>query len=255
MPCWPRWPSCAGRGMSDRPALVLVAGWGLPAAVWQPLLPALESGFRVHLLDLLGQNATAAAAADDLVRRVGEPAHWLGWSLGGSVALLAALRHPGQVTRLRLLAANPCFVARPDYPFAMPAPEFHHFRQSFRRDPESAWRRFLTLQCRGGSHVRDDMRRLLSLAGGTLPAPAAMLDRQLDWLEQLDLRAALKELTCPVTALYGAADALVPAAAAHGWPEGAAGQLDATGHVPFLDMPAAVLEAFDRLEARHDPVR
>src|SRR5690606_40237197 len=61
---------------------------------------------------------------EDAVARIADRvprAIWLGWSLGGLVALHAALDRPAQVRGLAMLCATPRFVAAPDWPHAMPA--------------------------------------------------------------------------------------------------------------------------------------
>ena len=50
------------------PDLVLVHGWGMNAAVWEPLLPAMSAHFRVTVLELPGHGGSTAAAVADLVQ-------------------------------------------------------------------------------------------------------------------------------------------------------------------------------------------
>lgn len=85
--------------------LVLICGTTQPQQLWAPLLPAL-SAHRVITYDHRGiGNSTRgdgeismASLADDLAALLGElgldRAHVLGWSLGSTVALELALRHP-----------------------------------------------------------------------------------------------------------------------------------------------------------------
>lgn len=221
-----------------RPRLVLVAGWGMPSRVWEPVLPVLLPYFQVTtvaLCDLAGE--TPDDCADALAAQSAYPACWLGWSLGAQVIARLGLRHPEKVERLLLVAANPCFVQRADYPHAMPLTVFRNFSADFRHDPLGTWRRFQRLQCQGAGTARTDARSLSSLAGAALPADPSRLDRQLGWLEAQDDRDAWASLQPPVAWLGGARDSLVPAQAgiqafgeaATVWPSAA--------HVPFLSDP------------------
>lgn len=226
----------------SRPALVLLAGWGTPAAVWTPLLPALQARFEVTALDLL--DGGEGEISDYLARlhaRTPANAVWLGWSLGGVVAAQYAAAFPARVRQLLLVAVNPCFVRRDDHAHAMPAAIFADFRRDFARDPEAAWQRFLSLQCLGGADVRADRREMQARCGKVLPAPAARLERQLDWLGQEDIRPQLPQLSCPVAWLGGLGDTLVPpAAGVHAFQEATC--FADSAHVPFLSEPERFCE-------------
>ena len=100
--------------------LVLLHGFTGRAANWRPLLPRLAEQWRVIALDLPGHGDSAAPAtiarykmrfvAADLVelltRRAAAPAHWLGYSMGGRLALYMAMRHPEVARSLTLVSAT-----------------------------------------------------------------------------------------------------------------------------------------------------
>ncbi len=100
--------------------LVLLHGFTGRAANWRPLLTRLAEQWRVIAIDLPGHgdsDAPAAVArykmryvAADLValltRRDAAPAHWLGYSMGGRLALYTAVTHPGVVRSLILESAT-----------------------------------------------------------------------------------------------------------------------------------------------------
>lgn len=106
----------------DGPALFLIHGFGGSAAAWgEPTLAALAHGRRVLAVDLIGHGASDAPAdatrvalepvLDDLERvldAAGEGAcDWVGYSMGGRIALAAALLRPARVRRLVLESASP----------------------------------------------------------------------------------------------------------------------------------------------------
>jgi pimeloyl-ACP methyl ester carboxylesterase len=99
----------------DGPPVVLLHGLGLSRAVFDPVLPALSSRFRVLRLDLRGHGASPApdppvpyVHADDVRATLDalglDRVDLVGQSLGGAVAVDLALAHPERVRRLALLA-------------------------------------------------------------------------------------------------------------------------------------------------------
>ena len=88
--------------------IVLINGWGMSAAIWQPLAAARPEGCRLHCIDLhelssggAGIGALAAAAA----RRSPRECDVIAWSLGAQVALQWAVQdaagpRPGEAAGL-----------------------------------------------------------------------------------------------------------------------------------------------------------
>lgn len=101
----------------DGPAIVLVHGLGGTIENWRALAPALAERHRVLVPDLPGHGHSEAlreaphldALADTvfaLAQAEGvEQAVWIGHSLGGTIALLAAVRRPNAVRGVVLAAA------------------------------------------------------------------------------------------------------------------------------------------------------
>lgn len=233
--------------------LVLLHGWGMGSGVFDDWRPRLEARRQVncpawsnhveavdgdHRDDLPG--AIAARVADGLER----PAHWVGWSLGGLIALAAARRRPAAVGRVTLVAASPRMAAAPGWPGIDPL-ELERFRRELHCEPMATHDRFLTLQIRGSEGGRSVLRALRhAVAVDGLPSMEILLSG-LDWLMQSDLRSDLDALSCPVDAVLGACDALVPAAVAarlealsvH------ARVIPGAGHAPFISHPRVVTDA------------
>jgi pimeloyl-[acyl-carrier protein] methyl ester esterase len=238
--------------------LVLVHGWGMNAGVWAPLRARLAGGWRVTAVELPGHGASdfdALGADPDawvaaLLAAAPPRALWLGWSLGGQLALLAAAQAPERFAGLALAATNPRFVRAADWPAAMPAATFRTFAEQLATDAPRTLDRFLALQVRGAVAAGDTLR-LLRSATRARPAPCrAALDAGLAMLLHHDLRPLVRDLTVPSLWLFGARDALVPVAAADAVAGLTAGArvhtLAEAGHAPFLSHPQASLELLNR---------
>ena len=235
-----------------KPVLALVHGWGMNARVFDALAAALADVFDVHALDLPGHGGraplpdnTLTAWADDLAQRVPPAASVLGWSLGGQVAMRAALDHPDRIARLVLLTSTPRFVATADWPHGMAAADLDAFGAALLADPRGTLGRFLALQTRGAPDAKTllhALRRVLTEAPE--PAPAA-LAAGLNILRDTDLRAEAKRVAQPTLVIHGALDTLTPAGAAH-WlaahlPHARTLTLPRAAHAPHLSHTDAVV--------------
>ncbi len=234
----------AGHG----PDLVLLHGWGLHSGIWAPLLPGLEQHCRVTCIDLPGHGLsprehtdfTVEAAVAAVAAAAPPGATWLGWSLGGQIALAAALAGHA-IDRLVLVATTPRFVAAPDWPCALARTTLEGFAASLDRDHRKTVRDFLALQLRGDRQAATrlaELRRLL--AGREEPDPRA-LAVGLEILGALDLRTRLGEVRQPALVIAGERDRLTPAEAgrrlAAALPDGRLRVLPGAAHAPFLACP------------------
>jgi pimeloyl-[acyl-carrier protein] methyl ester esterase len=251
----------SGRG----PDLVLLHGWGMNAAVWEGLPREIAGAYRLTRIELPGHGASPFGPehADRLgwaraCLEVAPPrAAWLGWSLGGLIALQAALLAPERVAALVLLTATPRFVRASDWPAAMDPQVFAQFHDTLVAEPKLTLERFLRLQVRGSDSARETLRLLRAeLAEQPAPQPEA-LALGLDLLRDGDLRGALCELACPSLWVFGERDTLVPAAASAGV---SALRADAevrviagAAHAPFLSHPEQTVATIGPFLAESGP--
>ncbi|WP_242470152.1 alpha/beta fold hydrolase [Thiococcus pfennigii] len=85
--------------------LVLLHGWGMNTGVWEGLPAGFAARVREHRIALPGHGGSPLGAgpatlvdwADACLAAAPERAVWAGWSLGGLLALAAALRAPERV--------------------------------------------------------------------------------------------------------------------------------------------------------------
>ncbi|MDH5821809.1 pimeloyl-ACP methyl ester esterase BioH [Luteimonas sp. RD2P54] len=249
----------SGRG----PAVVLLHGWAMHGGVFAPLVERLAGEFTLHVVDLPGHGHSAASAVPLALEAVVAalaprlpPALWLGWSLGGLVALHAALSRPAAVHGLAMLCASPCFVrdaAGGDWRHGMSAEIFADFADGLRRDWRGTLERFIALEAFGSDHAREEVRTLRDavFARGA-PAAGVMADG-LALLQAADLRAALPALQVPSLWLAGRRDRVVdPRAmreAAARAPRARFEQVEHAGHAPFLTHADEVADALRRFAA------
>lgn len=249
------WHETRGSG----PDLVLLHGWGLSSDIWSDLADRLAEHYRVTLIDLPGLGRSAPAGdmslepvVEALLDVAPESAHWVGWSLGGQLALALTERAPERVISLSLISANPCFVERNDWSCAMAPEVFGAFVESLADNETKTLQRFAALQSRGSVTARDELKQLKAVIANAEPqalAPALML------LES-DLRPALAGLSCPAQLILGAEDQLVPVELASRVrelnPRVSTQVMEQSAHLPFVSHGDEVLIMLDALVRQVD---
>lgn len=235
---------CSGKGAP----LVLLHGWSMNVSVWQPVLAELEKKYTVYRVDLPGHGCSRVPAPDSceqwldgILEVVPDESVWLGWSLGGTLALSVAAHYPQRVKRLVLVAATAKFVAAEDWPDAVEQEVWSRFVGLFEQDPVLANKQFMQLQSLGVIGPRKLGSALLDMqTNGGAPSAQGLI-KGLELLGATDLRPALSGLECPIHLMLGEHDKLIPASA------GAAMQalntnvvvdvIAQAGHVPFVSHP------------------
>ncbi|MEJ1097724.1 MULTISPECIES: pimeloyl-ACP methyl ester esterase BioH [unclassified Pseudoxanthomonas] len=224
--------------------LVLIHGWALHGGVFAPLVERLSDTFQLHLVDLPGhghsRESTTPLTLGDCAQEIlaqTPPAVWLGWSLGGLVALHAAARSP-RVRGLVMIAATPRFVRGADWPHAVEPSVFLQFGNELQQDYRGTLERFLALDTIGSEHARAELRTLKETLYARGEPSSTALQQGLKLLEDSDLRADLPALSVPNLWISGRRDRLVPPngmrdAAARA-PNSRYVDIAGGGHAPFL---------------------
>lgn len=228
------------------PELVLLHGWGLHGGVWDTLLPRLSTRFRVTRVDLPGHglsrgttmSAELGAAAQQLLASLPKDAVWLGWSLGGLLALRAALDAPQKMRALILANTTPRFVTAADWPYAMPPEQLQEFAAGLRQDYRETLLRFLSLQVRGEAAARASLRQLREALFARGEPDTASLAAGLELLRASDLRAELARISMPTLVIAGGHDRLTPPEAGEAMARAIPGARYAliakSAHAPFI---------------------
>ncbi len=226
------------------PDVVLIHGWGWHGDVWTDVAAELAREFRVWVPDLPGHGRSREDAADftldGLARAVSacvpSEATWIGWSLGGLVALTAAQR--GWARRLVLVDATPRFVRGDGWQCGLSRQWVDAFAKEFTHDTRRALERFASLHLCGEGRERSLLRRLRTeIFRFGMPA-AHVLYAGLKLLAQSDLRPQLPQIHSAALVVHGACDRIVlPEAGerlARALPQGRFVRVDDAGHAPFL---------------------
>jgi pimeloyl-[acyl-carrier protein] methyl ester esterase len=240
--------------------LVLLHGWGMNALVWDRIMPLLEAHFEVTAIDLPGygddidyfDEYSLDAVVNEVLSRAPEKANWVGWSLGATIAMAAAILRPERFMKLQLVSATPCFLTRPDWSHGIELAPFESLARTFDEDYQKAIKSFLLLQVLTNDRIQFKESRVLvrELTADLIRSPRPRnqtLQEGLKILSQTDLRPQLSRLSVETQLIAGNRDHVVPTAASEflfrHLPNGHSFQVFRAGHLPFLQVPSKYIEA------------
>ncbi len=235
------------------PDLVLIHGWGMNSAVWQPVMPLLTSHFTVHCCDLPGYGEStlpSASSLTEIAKQVYqsapvEQAAWLGWSLGGLIATDIALKAPERVSHLITVASSPCFAASENWKGIKPA-VLQAFMAQLELDFQPTIERFMALQAMGSPSARQDIKQVKQAVLAKPQPQLAALQIGLQLLAEQDLRPQLGAICQPWLRLYGRLDGLVPVKTCTEMerlaPQSQVVVFEQASHAPFISHPEQFID-------------
>ena len=191
------------------PDVVLVPGLASGPAVWASTVAALP-GYRYHLVQVAGFDGTpagangsgrvAASVADEIAgyiaaRRLGRPAI-VGHSMGGSIAMMVAARHPARVGKVMVVDMVPA----PSSAFGVPG----------RASGPVA--KFLGREYAGLERLRRNLGPMLDRFGGPAwlkgRSDPDVVGRSVEELLATDLTPELPRIRAPLTVVYACPEPL-----------------------------------------------
>ncbi|MGO9194907.1 MAG: acetoin dehydrogenase dihydrolipoyllysine-residue acetyltransferase subunit [Streptosporangiaceae bacterium] len=263
--------SFAGAGQ-DGDLILLIHGYGGDRNSWLFLQEPLAARYRVYALDLPGHGtsgkdggpgpegpgsgATAGSGGTlgvlaDAVTGVldalsAERAHLVGHSMGGAVALTVAVRDPGRIASLTLIAPS-------GFGPEINAGYLRGFADAqTRRELKPVIGQLFADESLVTRQLVDDLLAYKRL-DGVDEALHALTDTLLDGDAQRGDSAALLAATggaVPVAVIWGRADRIIPAAQAESVTGAVSHLVDGAGHMPHMERPAEVQAAIEETIAR-----
>jgi pimeloyl-[acyl-carrier protein] methyl ester esterase len=209
------------RGQGKIQKIAFLHGWGLNRQVWSEVkeqLAVLAPSLECQLLDLPGYGGAVdiqdAHKLDSLAKhclqQIDEPVVLVGWSLGGMVAMQAALLEADSANKciqgLQLITTAPKFVSSDDWPCGVDLAIFQRFSDELARDYKNTLTMFLLLQA-GSNKGSRELARSAHKAICGLPSPSAKtLQDGIDCLASADLRGELSKISLPSQVISGVRD-------------------------------------------------
>ncbi len=232
---------------SARQPLVLLSGWSCDSHIFEWLIPGLAQHFVIVSAELntipddMSFGACCEELAQSLFAEFTQPVNFLGWSLGGNVALELANTHPQLCANLCLLATTPVFVNKDNVEGMMPEAVFKAFQEQVFHSADKGLKQFDRLMMAASDkHYAKPLRAALKdyrqqqISQGKV-WPIATLNNGLEFLAQLDQRDCIQHLSeknIAIQAVLFADDALVNVSASEFYHDAVI--VEGASHLGFL---------------------
>ena len=238
--------------------LVFIHGWGMNGDVWEDVVKALASHFRVTIVDLPGhgrsyehlRDYTLPNLATEVKNVLPGQSTIIGWSMGGQVATQLALDYPELVDRCVVVASAPQFASSTDWPNGVDPKILSDFAGDFRSDFKNTVKRFIAITAMGSDNPQDLQRTLRERVFRHGDPQIAALEAGLNILHTANLRNRLQSIHCPVLLITGEHDTLFRQTAAKEtqalYRNAQLEILKGAGHAPFIDKPNEFLTALNK---------
>jgi pimeloyl-ACP methyl ester carboxylesterase len=241
--------------------VVFLHGAGLTHRLWEPQIEVLGAHYRCVAVDLRGHGGSRGIAPGDeyrcddlaldvvgLLDALGiDRAHIVGLSLGGLVAQLLALDHPGRVRTLVTMGAASS--ARPDpVQSLLTTVSGAYLLRRLRRPGAMEW--VAKVGARSWTRVPETRAYMLADCAGNDPVEFARIWRG---VMRYEVRARLHEIGVPLLAIAGARDRLrrQVRAGVKLMPHARYAEVAGAGHLTNRDAPGAVTELVAGWLAEH----
>lgn len=237
----------------EGPPLLLIAGTASDSASWGPLLPLL-AGRQLIMPDNRGSGRTECDGPfeiDDIVEDTAAlldhlgiaEADLVGHSLGGMIGLRLAARHPRRIRRLVTLTSG-------NIPGAKERALFRDMERHYFTMPPEDWFRLLFQWLFSAPFFTDEANIAAAAAASTAYPYRQSPENFARQVKAIDRMAAedLRRIQCPVLAVAGSLDLLVPPAAVTSGHQGVRNFTLATfpaAHSIHWEAPQAIADAIN----------
>ena len=195
-----------------RPILFL-HGWGMSSRVWREQVLEFSNRYMTVTMDFRGHGSSEPSddySFETLARDIKEiidglllgPVSLVGWSMGGSVAILTANRYPEVVDSLVLVSTTPKFVTSEDFPHGQPEAMLRRLAKQIDMDTHKAMIEFCSLMFEEEG-ITDDVWE--TVAFKDWPSKDTLIG-YLKTLAEADLREHLPKIECPTAIIHGMLD-------------------------------------------------
>jgi len=196
------WSKTLGKGDN----LVLLHGWGFNSDIFADIK---LHNYKLTLIDLPGHGRSPIIMGgleewvNAIIKIIPKNSIIVGWSLGGLIAIKIAQQI--KVKKLVLLASSPCFVNSNNWEYGIKRDIFSEFYKNLQHNTEKTLKQFTLLQSNNKQQAKNLYQQICQYK-----VQQIALKIGLDILLNNNLTQELLSLNCPIQAILGKKDTLVP---------------------------------------------
>ncbi len=238
--------------------LIFIHGWGVSSSVWKKQVEYFSENFRVVTVNLPGHGGAAPVTgrltiqrcagmlSDLMVKQNLRGAHLVGWSLGGQVAVRAALELGGEfVKSLTIVGGTPCYLAPSETDkWAVHPTKARYFQRKLKVGFRTALGYFIMsfFEAETGLAEKDAQEIRSLFFDDSFPPDENSAMELLESLYEDDVRAEAGGMETPCLICHGQSDMIVPIEVTNLWTtllkSAETILFEECGHAPFLSRPS-----------------
>ncbi|CAL4325875.1 Pimeloyl-[acyl-carrier protein] methyl ester esterase [Buchnera aphidicola (Protaphis terricola)] len=197
--------------------LIILNGWGFDSNIWLLISQKLSMYFKVHLIDFpgIGVNKKLRPVNIQSIIQIlnfymPKNSIYLGWSLGGLIAIQFALSYPKKILGLINICSSPYFIKKNNWP-GIEKKKIYHFYHDLKNNYFSTLNNFLSLHTLDSEKYLNDLTILKKILFQKKNIPnQEILKNGLKMILSVDLRHKISQIKIPFLRIYGDLDNLVP---------------------------------------------
>lgn len=256
------------------PDLIFLHGWGVNNGVFEKLLPELEPHYAIRFIDLpgFGRNShidIGEFSFDEfctlIATQIPDNSSIVGWSLGGLAAQRIALMQERNISNLVVICSSPYFMDEDTLHHrtnvnpnkyvndkesedwqGIKANVLESFQSQLSTDYKKTLERFLAIQALGSPTAKNDTRQIRDKVFQYEQPSVQSLKKSLTFLQTVDLRPQLSNVTSKTLRIFGSHDSLVPKNAIEKIqkldPKAQYQIINGASHAPFISHTVAFLK-------------
>ncbi len=194
--------------------ILLLHGWGMTRHCWNFVDTLLDDRYKIHSFDLPGHNGSinenlSLLKLDTLIKHLLDitppQTLWVGWSLGGLIAQLAATQFPKHIPKFVSIAMGARFTSTSNWPAVAPI-LLQKMHDKLNHCPDDCMHTFIQRQC---NQCTPEIQTFLHDMA-RYPYVLEELNAGLHLLQNIDCRQALANYPGQGVFITGRSDLICP---------------------------------------------
>lgn len=198
---------------TQRKNLIFIHGLGFNKKIWFFLKEKLKSNFKIYTINLpipIKKNNFYIELNNFINIKISQIPYnsiLIGWSIGGILATLLAIRNQKKILSLITIASSPCFMKKNSWP-GMNNAQIKKLKKELIYNYKNSIKNFINLQKneQNKKYIKILKKKITSIAQPKIIS----IKFNIKILKKIDLRNLITKINIPMLRIYGEFDVIVP---------------------------------------------